>query len=115
MTVAIIAVNGALDRRMKPVMLNEAKPSRPDQTRPDQNMETKTDILALRPIVEPFGIETHAETRLQTLKTNAKTKIVVSKAELSMGPFCVIRSNPTHQLTDPTRPNPIQLTTPWCN
>jgi len=41
-------------------------------------------------------------------------------AELSMGPFCVTQSNPTHQLTDPTqpttigkiwtRPNPIQLT-----
>jgi len=26
-----------------------------------------------------------------------------------MGPFCVTRSNPTHQLTDPTRPNQIQL------
>jgi len=24
--------------------------------------------------------------------------------ELSMGPFCVTRSNPTHQLTDPTQP-----------
>jgi len=23
-----------------------------------------------------------------------------------MGPFCVTRSNPTHQLTDPTQPNP---------
>jgi len=30
--------------------------------------------------------------------------------ELSLGPFCVTRSNPTFQLTDPTRPNPIQLT-----
>jgi len=38
-------------------------------------------------------------------------------AELSMGPFCVTRSNPTHQLTYPTRPNPLQLTnlTAWCN
>ena len=48
--------------------------------------------------------------------------------ELSMGTFCVTRSNPTHQLTDPTqpnkwknldktRPNPIQLTklTAWCD
>jgi len=38
-----------------------------------------------------------------------------SGAELSMGPFCVTRSNPIHQLIDPTksnslRPNPIQLT-----
>jgi len=24
--------------------------------------------------------------------------------ELSMGPFCVTRSHPTHELTDPTRP-----------
>ena len=24
--------------------------------------------------------------------------------QLSMGPFCVTRSNPTHQLTDPTQP-----------
>jgi len=31
-------------------------------------------------------------------------------SELSMGLLCVTRSNPTHQLTDPTRPNPIQLT-----
>jgi len=27
-----------------------------------------------------------------------------SKSELSMGPLCVTRSNPTHQLTDPTQP-----------
>jgi len=26
-------------------------------------------------------------------------------AELSMGSFCVTRSNPTHQMTDPTQPN----------
>jgi len=31
-------------------------------------------------------------------------------SELSMGPFCVTWSNPTHQLTYPTQPNPIQLT-----
>ena len=31
--------------------------------------------------------------------------------ELSTGPFRVTRSNLTHQLTDPTRPNPIQLAT----
>ena len=28
--------------------------------------------------------------------------------ELSMGPFCVTRSNPTYQLTDPTQTNPTQ-------
>jgi len=27
-------------------------------------------------------------------------------SELSMGPFCVTRSNPTRQLTEPTQPNP---------
>jgi len=32
-----------------------------------------------------------------------------SYLELSMGPFCVIRSNPTHQLTDPTQPNLLQV------
>ena len=32
-----------------------------------------------------------------------------SKAELSMGPFCVTRPNPTHQLTDPTQPNALQV------
>ena len=26
-----------------------------------------------------------------------------------MGPFCVTRSDPTHQLTEPTRPNPPQV------
>ena len=29
-----------------------------------------------------------------------------TSAQLSTGPFCVTQSNPTHQLTDPTRPNP---------
>ena len=32
-----------------------------------------------------------------------------SGSELSMGPFCVTRSNPTHQLTDPTQPNLLQV------
>jgi len=36
---------------------------------------------------------------------------LLSTPELSVGPFCVTRPNPTYQLTDPTRPNPIQLTT----
>jgi len=30
-------------------------------------------------------------------------------AELSMGPFCVTRSNSTHQLTDTTQPNPVRV------
>ena len=29
--------------------------------------------------------------------------------QLSMGPFCVTRSNPTYQVTDPTQPNPLQV------
>ena len=32
--------------------------------------------------------------------------ILDREPELSLGPFCVTRSNPTHQLADPTRPNP---------
>ena len=32
-----------------------------------------------------------------------------SSSELSMGPFCVTQSNPTHQLTAPTQPNPLQV------
>ena len=32
----------------------------------------------------------------------------MSVSELSMGPFCVTRSNPTHQLTDPTPPNQLE-------
>jgi len=30
-------------------------------------------------------------------------------SELSTGPFYVTRSNPTHQLTDPTQPNALQV------
>jgi len=29
--------------------------------------------------------------------------------EWSVGPFCVTRPNPTHQLTDPTQPNQLQV------
>ena len=32
-----------------------------------------------------------------------------SVAELSTGPFCVTRSHPTNQLTDPTQPNSLQV------
>ena len=32
-----------------------------------------------------------------------------NRPELSMGPFCVTQSNPTHQLTDPTQPKPLQV------
>jgi len=30
-------------------------------------------------------------------------------SELSIGPFCVTRSNPNHQLTDSIQPNPVQV------
>jgi len=33
----------------------------------------------------------------------------VIHTELSVGPFCVTQPNPTHQLTDPTQPNPQQV------
>ena len=46
--------------------------------------------------------------RRENIKANPhrhrQDRLVVSGAELSMGPFCVTRSNPTHHLTDPTQP-----------
>jgi len=39
-----------------------------------------------------------------TARTNTGPTQKHSLPELSMGPFCVTRSNPTHQLTDPTQP-----------
>jgi len=36
-------------------------------------------------------------------------KETLARPELSVGPFCVTRSNPTHQLTDPTQPNLLQV------
>jgi len=48
----------------------------------------------------------HARRRLYA--TNSV--VDAGTSELSMGPFCVTRSTPTHQMTDPTRSNPIQLT-----
>ena len=33
----------------------------------------------------------------------------VSYSELYMGPFCLTQSSPTHQLTEPTQPNPLQV------
>ena len=35
-------------------------------------------------------------------------QLSVEDSELSMGPLYVTRSNPTHQLTDSTQPNPLQ-------
>jgi len=39
----------------------------------------------------------------------AVKRVCVFMPELSTGPFCVTRSNPTDQLTDPTQPNPLQM------
>ena len=36
-------------------------------------------------------------------------EVTMGGTELSMGPFCATRSNPTHQLTVPTQPNPQQM------
>ena len=36
-------------------------------------------------------------------------KLCYCRPELSMCPLCVTRSNPTHQLTDPTQPNLLQV------
>jgi len=46
-------------------------------------------------------------TRTWTICPESLHAAVPWEEELSMGPFCVKRSNATHQLTDPTRPNPI--------
>ena len=44
-------------------------------------------------------------------RTNTKFTPPASptRPELFIGPFCLTQSNPTHQLTDPTQPNPLQL------
>jgi len=44
--------------------------------------------------------------------TNAKhqtKRCYCECAQYSMGPLCVTRANPTHQLTDPTQPNSLQV------
>ena len=45
-----------------------------------------------------------------TRVTDTSDRQTQTTPELSTGPFCVTRSNSTHQLADPTRPDPIQLT-----
>jgi len=37
---------------------------------------------------------------------NDRASVRPSVPKLSVGPFCVTRSNPIHQLTDPTQPDP---------
>ena len=43
------------------------------------------------------------------VRLSVRACVGVGDAELSVGPFCVTRSNPTHQLTDPTQPNPLEV------
>jgi len=64
--------------------------------------------------VKPMDVSTVAPTKTVTVIGSIFDGRCIT--ELSMGPFCVARSNPTHQLTDPTRPKTIQLTnlTAWC-
>ena len=40
---------------------------------------------------------------------NRVMNVVICLKHGSMGPFCVTRSNRTHQLTDSTQPNPLQV------
>ena len=46
---------------------------------------------------------------VNTANTNMLLCPAMGASELSMGPFCATRSNPTHQLTDPTQTNPLQV------
>ena len=50
-----------------------------------------------------LGVPLSVIDRLLTLSTQ------YAVPELFMGPLCVTLSNPTHQLTDPTQPNPLQV------
>jgi len=52
---------------------------------------------------------THRKTQIAERATFVAISRVYAMPELSTGPFCVTQSNPTHQLTDPTRPNPLQV------
>ena len=68
--------------------------------------------------------------RDHTLRTFINFQSECIGSELSMGPFCVTRSNATHQRADPTQSDPIQVRkfgpnptqpnttnslTAWCN
>jgi len=49
------------------------------------------------------------ETLLLPIETKGRAMTVRRQySQLSTGPFCATRSNPTHQLTDPTQSNPNQ-------
>ena len=47
--------------------------------------------------------------RHKLVDSQFSTKIMAVGSELSMRPFCVTRSNPTHQLTKGTQPNALQV------
>ena len=67
-----------------------------------------TDSQSIRREQLVNAARSHAPRRhLVTVRRRRRHLLAVT--ELSMGPFCVTRSNPTHQLTDPTQPNPIQV------
>jgi len=46
---------------------------------------------------------------IRPLHAAAASLLLRATPELSMGPFRVTQPNPTHQLTDPTQPDPIQV------
>jgi len=45
-----------------------------------------------------------SQRRRHVARVHLRQLVLAVDSELSMGPFCVTRSNPTHQLTDPTQP-----------
>jgi len=63
-----------------------------------------TDSQSIRREQLVNAARSHAPRRhLVTVRRRRRHLLAVT--ELSMGPFCVTRSNPTDQLTDPTQPN----------
>ena len=45
-----------------------------------------------------------SQRRRHVARVHLRQLVLAVDSQLSMGPFCVTRSNPTHQLTDPTQP-----------
>jgi len=54
-------------------------------------------------------IHTYIHTYITYVSYMVQFSATVSSSQLFNCPFCVTRSNPTHQLTDPTQPNPLQV------
>ena len=59
----------------------------------------------------PAGGRQQRQNHRRVLPRRRGRRVRRCPSELSMGPFCVIQSNPTHQLTDPTQSNPLQVET----